>query len=168
MTLYVIIETTCLSVDTKQAKNGLLYPKRLINRENPSLLTHQEHKRFARAVINSDANRQLIETAPIPEERLETSLAQKIETAKGEKELLETAPTQRAATANVEELFETAPTQRTETANGEDELLETAPQTFYYYPYFRVRRISQRRYDNIFQRPLSNYANDYDKFPTVA
>lgn len=54
--------------------------------------------------------------------------------------------------------------------NNDEELLDTAAQTrnYYYYPYFRIRRISQRRYDDRPLRPYSNYANDYDKFPTVA
>lgn len=49
-----------------------------------------------------------------------------------------------------------------------DELLETAPQTYYYYPSLRVRQIYRRRYDVPSRGAFSNYANNYDEFPTVA
>lgn len=49
-----------------------------------------------------------------------------------------------------------------------EELLDSIPQTYYYYPYFRIKRISRRRNVDIPKHPLSNYADDYDRFPTVA
>lgn len=55
----------------------------------------------------------------------------------------------------------------TDSKDGE-ELLETAPQTYYYYPALRVRQISRRRYDSPYRGSFSNYANNYDEFPTVA
>lgn len=54
-----------------------------------------------------------------------------------------------------------------------EEVLVAAPQTgyYYFYPYFRLRKVSRRRYDyNGYksQKPFSNYADEYDRFPTVA
>ncbi|CAH1998496.1 unnamed protein product [Acanthoscelides obtectus] len=49
-----------------------------------------------------------------------------------------------------------------------EELLQSAQtRYYYYYPYFRVRRISRRRWSRP-RHPLSNYEDSYDKFPTVA
>lgn len=53
----------------------------------------------------------------------------------------------------------------TNDSSADEEPLETAAQRYYYYPYYRVRKISARSYNN---PPLSNYADNYDKFPTVA
>lgn len=53
-------------------------------------------------------------------------------------------------------------------SKDDEEFLNTAPQTYYYYPYYRIRKISRRTYDNPSIQPLSNYADSYDRFPTVA
>lgn len=54
-------------------------------------------------------------------------------------------------------------------ADDNAEILYSAPQTyFYYYPFFRVSKITKNKYNRRPQKPLSNYANNYDKFPTIA
>lgn len=113
MAVYAIVETTCSPIETRKSKTDLMSLKRLINREVPSLLTHQERKRITRAIVDPDIE----------------SLAQ---------------------------------------TSGTSELLQTAPQTYSYYPYFRIRRIFKKRNNDNNEPPLSNYADPYDHFPTVA
>lgn len=121
LTLYIVIETRCspLLLNTQKSNKNLSPSRKLINREFPSLLTHQEPTRIARAIIDP----------------------------------------------NVDAIIDDG---EAGTTHDNDEILDSAPQTYYYYPYFRVRRISKRRYDDIPKHPLSNYADDYDRFPTVA
>lgn len=117
----MVIETRCspILLNTEKSNRKLSSSRKLINREFPSLLTHQERTRIARAIIDP----------------------------------------------NVDAIIDDG---QAETTRGNEEILDAAPQTYYYYPYVRVRRISKRRYDAIPEHPLSNYADDYDRFPTVA
>ncbi|XP_057657499.1 uncharacterized protein LOC130894603 [Diorhabda carinulata] len=50
-------------------------------------------------------------------------------------------------------------------SSDEDDLYRA--HTRRYYPYFRVRRIYRTRYSQP-KYPLSNYADSYDRFPTLA
>lgn len=107
--IFAVVGTKCSPLHNRESKTEVWPSRKLINREFPTLLTHQEGKRIARAIDSSDVVSNL------------------------------------------------------------DELLDTAAQTrYYYYPYFRVRKISKRTYDTRPSNAFSNYANDYDRFPTVA
>lgn len=51
------------------------------------------------------------------------------------------------------------------------ELLQPSATMYYYNPFYRYVKTQQKHYKNYHKRPLhplSNYANDYDRFPTVA
>uniref|UniRef100_A0A6P7GW64 Uncharacterized protein LOC114343022 n=1 Tax=Diabrotica virgifera virgifera TaxID=50390 RepID=A0A6P7GW64_DIAVI len=47
-----------------------------------------------------------------------------------------------------------------------DESLDDSPRRHYYRPYVRIRRVYRTHYQP--RHPLSNYADSYDRFPTVA
>lgn len=118
------MESQSAPIDSRESQGKLWSPRRLINREFPSLVTHKEGKRVARAITDSNSDNQALDEE----------------------------------------------TEKRRIIEGVEELLNTSAQTryYYYYPYFRIRRISKRTYDNKLSQPFSNYANDYDKFPTVA
>lgn len=125
LVVYAITQSKGSPINSIESKTGLWPSRKLINREFPTLLTHRDRTRFARAI---DEGYNQFQAIP------------------------------------AEDSYKTDP-------EGAEELLDTAAQTgryYYYYPYFRVRRISKRTYDSRPSHPFSSYANDYDRFPTVA